>query len=272
MKEDNPVPVPGKCVIKPVFFEGHSVNCLIKPYINEGFVLIEALSKLFFPSLTIKELLNIFIENLEIPLYTLTKKEEWAFIKIYGLPSNHLKCNQAVSITYLRRCVHKIVSIIKSRESKRTAKFPQRGSASTPHESKTTSWKYTRRFSIFKSRLAFKSAKSKIHNNQLSSIPEDAVASLSLEDSVKVKAPTADKKNGAQRGSDAPRIDSALPCEESLSTSTEQSVSVPDSTNSLSSLASSHPSLTTLLQPSRKKQRLENTVSLLKRKVQNEII
>ena len=98
-------------IIKPLLFQDRAVSCLIKPNIDEAFALIEAVAKLYFPTATISKLQIVLIEQLQIPLYTLSSSEERAFINFYGLPTNRLKCNKAISLNYLQKCVEKLREI-----------------------------------------------------------------------------------------------------------------------------------------------------------------
>ena len=237
-------------MIKPLLFEGRAVSCLIKPSIDEAFALIEAVAKLYFPTATITDLQIVLIEQLQIPLYTLSKKEEIAFINFYGLPINHLKCNKAISLNYLQKCVNKLRTIFNQ----------DLGSHRTSKSSSVADAK--RKASIRNKKLAVESIKVKLHNMQMkrkadeTSHPESDQSSTPPPTNVTSHTVVS---NSSPLGipiftSNGP----VFPAPELSPASSEQSFS---SMDSLMYPPSSS-------QPPKQKRRLEDTVSLLRSRAQ----
>ncbi|XP_005094503.1 uncharacterized protein LOC101846802 [Aplysia californica] len=84
---------------------GKSISCL---QLNSGyrignFCLVEAVSKLYFPSVPLVEFVKVIQMVLQIQLYECTDEEEAAFVQYYNLPVKKLKCNKIVRVDDLEK-------------------------------------------------------------------------------------------------------------------------------------------------------------------------
>ena len=268
LEQSIPTPALGEYLIKPLLFEGRAVSCLIKPSIDEAFALIEAVAKLYFPAATITDLQLVLIEQLQIPLYTLSKKEEMAFINFYGLPTNHLKCNRAISLNYLQKCVNKLRVIFSSKVAIKSLplshQHQQNRSRTSPHESRNESSK--RKNSIRNKKLAVESIKAKLMLMKRKRTAEESVGLEDLTSPSSLPTPVNITSHTVVSGSAPPSLPvfpnngPVFPVAELSPASSEQSFSSMDSLMSPPSSTSS--------QPPKQKRRLEDTVSLLRSRAQ----
>lgn len=79
---------------------GKSISCINVdlPHRNGRFCLVEAVSKLYFPTVPLAEFLKVLHEVLKVNLHECTSEEEAAFVQYYNLPVNKLKCNRIIKV------------------------------------------------------------------------------------------------------------------------------------------------------------------------------
>lgn len=79
---------------------GKSISCinLDLPHGKERFCLVEAASKLYFPTVMLTEFVKVLEEVLKVKLHECTPQEERAFVQYYNLPVNKLKCNKIIRV------------------------------------------------------------------------------------------------------------------------------------------------------------------------------
>ena len=83
----------------PYTFENLTISCLVKNPSNQMYALIEVVSKLYFDDYKSTDLEHVMKVRLFIPVVTLSRDEELAFITFYGLKTDALVSNLAVNVS-----------------------------------------------------------------------------------------------------------------------------------------------------------------------------
>lgn len=79
---------------------GKSISCINMnlPHRKGSFCLVEAVSKLYFPSVPLTEFVKVLQVVLKVTLHECTSQEEAAFVQYYNLPVKKLKCNRIIRV------------------------------------------------------------------------------------------------------------------------------------------------------------------------------
>lgn len=79
---------------------GKSISCINVdlPHRKGRFCLVEAVSKLYFPTVPLTEFVKVLQVVLKVNLHECTPQEETAFVQYYNLPVNKLKCNKIIKV------------------------------------------------------------------------------------------------------------------------------------------------------------------------------
>ncbi|KAH9524819.1 hypothetical protein Btru_027953 [Bulinus truncatus] len=87
-------------MISACLVNGKSISCLRVNFSHRrgNFCLVEAVSKLYFPTVPLAEFVKVLQTVLKVNLYECTAEEEAAFVQYYNLPVNKLKCNKIIRV------------------------------------------------------------------------------------------------------------------------------------------------------------------------------
>ncbi|CAL1526445.1 unnamed protein product [Lymnaea stagnalis] len=87
-------------MISACLVNGKSISCLnVKSAHRTGsYCLVEAVSKLYFPTVPLAEFVKVLQYVLKVNLYECTAEEEAAFVHYYNLPVSKLKCNKIIKV------------------------------------------------------------------------------------------------------------------------------------------------------------------------------
>ncbi|XP_013065562.2 uncharacterized protein LOC106054299 isoform X1 [Biomphalaria glabrata] len=87
-------------MISACLVNGKSISCLNVNFSHRkgNFCLVEAVSKLYFPTVPLAEFVKVLQTILKVNLYECTAEEEAAFVQYYNLPVNKLKCNKIIRV------------------------------------------------------------------------------------------------------------------------------------------------------------------------------
>ncbi|XP_059170979.1 uncharacterized protein LOC131952374 isoform X2 [Physella acuta] len=87
-------------MISACLVNGKSISCLTvnTPSRAGNFCLVEAVSKLYFPTVPLSEFVKVLQYVLKVNLYECTAEEEKAFVQYYNLPVSKLKCNKIIKV------------------------------------------------------------------------------------------------------------------------------------------------------------------------------
>jgi hypothetical protein len=82
-------------IVEPVVFRGRTVSSLRRSD-GRNYLLLEAVCRVFFPTLSIDAFVNCVEQVLHVPVGELTDEEQRYFIEFYRLPTNCLRCRKLI--------------------------------------------------------------------------------------------------------------------------------------------------------------------------------
>lgn len=85
--------------IQPLMFQDKTISCIMRGGVK--FVLVEAISRVFFPDASVEDFLFALRNVLRLEISRLDKAEEQSLINFYGLRTESLRCNLAIRFTDL---------------------------------------------------------------------------------------------------------------------------------------------------------------------------
>ena len=100
----------------PVVIDNKVLSCIERGADREQFALVEALSRLYFPSCTVQRFRQVWEQDLGLPVSALSREEEQAFILFYDLPTNRLLCNKVVKVQHFQEAFTKLKDVVNNKQ------------------------------------------------------------------------------------------------------------------------------------------------------------
>ncbi|CAG5120240.1 unnamed protein product, partial [Candidula unifasciata] len=112
--------------ISACLINGKSISCINVnlPHRKGSFCLVEAVSKLYFPSVPLTEFVKVLQVVLKVSLHECTSQEEAAFVQYYNLPVKKLKCNKIIRVDDLEAYFPQLNYMFSKRSSDAAADQP----------------------------------------------------------------------------------------------------------------------------------------------------